>query len=101
MFDDKTERSLDQSEFFRILKIHDCQPTVDLFASRLNAKLPKYVAWTPDPDAWKIDAFSFSWHNQCMYAFPPFSVISKVVMKAARDGADLVLVMPEWTAQPW
>ena len=24
-------------------------PDVDLFASRLNHKLPKYVSWKPDP----------------------------------------------------
>ena len=34
-------------------------PSIDLFASRLNKQFPIFCSWKPDPDAWKIDAFSF------------------------------------------
>lgn len=34
-------------------------PSVDLFASRVNTKLPIFCSWGPDPQAWRIDAFSF------------------------------------------
>ena len=29
---------------------------VDLFASRLNFKIPSYVPWRPDPDAMFVNA---------------------------------------------
>ena len=36
-------------------------PDIDLFASRLNFKVEKYVSWHPDPGAYAVDAFSLSW----------------------------------------
>lgn len=35
-------------------------PHIDLFASRLNKKCLKFVSWTRDPEAYKIDAFTFN-----------------------------------------
>ena len=43
------------------------------FASRLNAKVKKFVSWRPDPEACAVDAFTFDWGTQLNYAFPPFS----------------------------
>ena len=36
------------------------KPDFDLFAKRLNSKLPKYVSWKPDSGFVSIDAFSIS-----------------------------------------
>ena len=36
---------------------------IDLFASRLNAKIEKYAAWKPDPNALFVDAFTANWKN--------------------------------------
>ena len=36
---------------------------VNLFASRDNNQLDRYVAWQPDPGAWQIDAFSLDWNE--------------------------------------
>ena len=33
-------------------------PEVDLFASRLNKKLEKYVSWEPVPELFAMDSFS-------------------------------------------
>ena len=33
-------------------------PDIDLFASRLNYQVGRYVSWKPDPGAWAVDAFS-------------------------------------------
>ena len=33
------------------------QPDIDLFASRLNHKLEKYISFRPDPNAMAVDAF--------------------------------------------
>ena len=76
-------------------------PEVDLFASRLNAKLTKYVSWEPDPDNWKTDAFSFTWTEMYVYCFPPFSLLPRVVRKVLADSAEALILAPHWTAQPW
>ena len=33
---------------------------VDLFASEWNKQLPRFVSRSPQPDCWKVDAFSLS-----------------------------------------
>ena len=53
-------------------------PQVDLFASRLNRPVDAFVCWKPEPEAWAIDAFSINWRNIKFYAFPPFSILSRV-----------------------
>ena len=40
------------------IEVYDT-PCRDLFASRLNKQLDRYVSWHPDPDAKAVDAFSF------------------------------------------
>ena len=56
-------------------------PEIDLFATRLNHKLPIYVSWKPDPYSVSINAFSVSWYQSYMYCFPPFSVISETIQQ--------------------
>ena len=75
-------------------------PTIDLFASRIAHKIDVYCSWLADPQAKYIDAFSFKWENN-FYAFPPFSLIPRVVKKILADDATGVLVTPRWGAQPW
>ena len=58
------------------------KPDVDLFASRLNKQLNRFVSFKPDPEAIDIDAFSISWTNLKFYAFPPFSCISPCLQKS-------------------
>lgn len=76
-------------------------PEIDLFASSLNAKCKKFVSWKKDPDSFKIDAFTFSWKNFFFYAFPPLSIILKVLRKIIIDKAEGVVVVPYWPTQPW
>ena len=40
------------------------KPDLDLFASRLNHQLPRYVSWIPDPNAVGVDAFTLDWGTQ-------------------------------------
>ena len=73
----------------------------DLFASVLNAQLPRYVSWNPDPHATFVDAFSIPWTGEYFYAFPPFSLIHKCLKKIEAEQAEGVLVVPAWTTQTW
>lgn len=79
------------------------KPTIDLFASRLNFQLHKYVSGKPDPEAIAIDAFTICWTGELFYAFPPFRIISDTensdrqnrgVTDCSAILADTVLVPP-------
>ncbi|XP_069102164.1 uncharacterized protein [Argopecten irradians] len=98
---DDMEWSLDTSIFERICVQFDT-PCIDLFATRVNAKVDTYISYLPDPTAVAIDAFTISWsqYNVC-YAFPPFSVLGRVLQKMEEEQTDLILVAPLWTTQPW
>lgn len=76
-------------------------PDIDLFASRCNAKCDTYVTWRNEPDAWAIDAFTVLWSGLNFYAFPPFSMILKMIQKIITDKAEGIVVVPLWPTQPW
>ena len=76
-------------------------PEIDLFASRLNAKTAKFISWHPQPGAVAIDAFSLSWANMNCYAFPPFSLLPRVLAKIRHDKAVVLLIAPVWPTQSW
>ena len=40
---------------------------MDLFVSRFNNTLPKFVSSVPDPKAWKVDALSLQRWSGCLY----------------------------------
>ena len=82
-FNDRTEWSLHPT-VFKWLSQATFDPDIDLFASRLNAKVPRFVSWSPDPSAFACDAFSLIWKEFNVYAFPPFSLISRVVVHLKR-----------------
>lgn len=76
-------------------------PKFDLFASRINAQLPAFASWKPDPLATHTNAFTFDWNNMVAYAFPPFSVIGKVLQKLQEEGSTVLTVLPLWPTQVW
>ena len=97
----QTEWSLLQ-EVFDHLCARWHTPRVDLFATRYNHKLPKFVSPVPDPQAWRVDALSLNWENMDAYAFPPVSLLGKVVSKILDQGVHrLVLIAPGWPNMPW
>ena len=75
--------------------------TIDLFASRINARVGHFSSYTPDPEACDHDTFSFSWQQEYFYAFPPFSCIPQVIIKIELESATGILVVPLSTTQPW
>lgn len=74
---------------------------IDLFATNINTKCPQFISWHRDPDACTVDAFTVCWSQYYFYAFPPFSIITKVLQKIVVDKAEGVLVVPNWPTQPW
>jgi hypothetical protein len=74
---------------------------VDLFATRLNTQIEKFVSWEPDPEAWAIDAFTLDWSKLQFYAFPPFSLLTRCLQKVKLEQATGIIIAPDWPTQPW
>ena len=92
------EWCLDHSVFSLIMKrLGPCH--VDLFASRLNYRLPKYVSRYPDPGACAVDAFYFDWSSDRLYIFPPFRLLGKILKKIVMERVEAVLILPLFMAK--
>ena len=74
---------------------------IDLFASRLNHQVSCYVSWKPDLGAVFIDSFFITWDKQLLYAFPPFSLIARCLLKIQTDSAKGFMIFPMWPNQSW
>ena len=99
-FDDDKEWMLNRNIFARV--VDDLgEVEIDLFASRLNKRLPTYVSWRPDPFALYVDAFSGSWKNAKCYLFPPFSLIGRCLRKITDDETEATVIVPLWTTRNW
>ena len=104
---DWESRNINNSSEWHLLKsvfnkITVClgMPDIDLFASRLCHQLPKYMAWKPDPNSLATDAMQHLWRNLLGFAFPPFSLISRVARKVRIEKVpELILVTPAWQIQ--
>ena len=79
-FQDNKEWSLNLSAFLSLTR-RFYFPEIDLFDSRLNHVVPKFVSYRSEPGVWAADAFSLNWHSLQFYAFPHFSIIGKVLIK--------------------
>jgi hypothetical protein len=100
-FSNSTEWMLKPVIFNRLCK-HFFLPDIDLFASRINKQLSKFVSWFPEPGAFFYDAFSRSWQCFLPYIFPPFNLIGKVINKVNEDKVEkALLILPFWKSQPW
>lgn len=96
-----TEWTLNQEVCNSLWKVWG-MPLIDLFATRLNYRLPTFISPFKDPMAIATDAFLYNWNNLDLYAFPPFAVIRKVLNKL-RDsqGTTLTLIAPFWPQKEW
>ena len=99
VFNVSTEWSLCTQVFEDIQKLWG-KSDVDLFASRLNFKIPSYVSWRPDPNAMFVNALYMNWHNYSFYAFPPFSLIGTCLQKIQQDRAWFAVLLYLLTDNP-
>ena len=75
-------------------------PTLDVFASRDTAQLPRYMSWYPDPQAVARNAMMHSW-DASSYAFPPAPLILKTLQKIRQERIQAVLILPRWPSALW
>ena len=72
---------------------------IDLFATSENHRCSIYFSPIRDPQSAGTDAFLQSWEGLQAYAFPPWSIIPRVLAKLR--GTELTLVAPYWPQRPW
>lgn len=90
-----------QPKFFGDIVARFGYPSIDLFASKFNKQIDTYASWKPDSKACFVDAFSVNWKDFYFYAFPPFSLIGKMIQKIKIDEAYGIVIVPDWPSQPW
>ena len=95
-----TEWGLNQSVANTVFRMTQF-PNLDLFATRLNHKLPLYVSPIPDQKALSIDALTMNWNHIHGYAFPPFHLIPSVINKIRTAQCKVVLIAPFWPNRTW
>ena len=77
-------------------------PSIDLFATCLKAKLPLYCSLVPDPQAIFEDAFRHPWDDLDLYAFPPFPLVGRVIARVQESSrVAMTLVAPLWPEKEW
>ena len=77
-------------------------PSIDLFATCLNAKLPLYCSLVPDPQAVFEDAFRHPWDDLDLYAFPPVALVGRVIARVQQSSrVAMTLVAPLWPEKEW
>ena len=81
--------------------LHWGTPSIDLFASKFNFKLPIYCLIQPDPKAYAIDSLSCSWEGMDAYAYPPPRILQQVLIKIEQQPCQIILVCPRWPRAPW
>ena len=98
---DQTEWFLSQ-QVFNLWCSRWARPHVDLFATRFNHKLPKFVSPVPDPIAWAVEALSLPLEDLDVYIFPPVSLLGHIISKVMDQGCQrMILIAPGWSNMPW
>jgi hypothetical protein len=95
-----------------LLKRHQWQLTVDLFASEENAKTHRFYSMYHEPKSERVDAFTEpSWansvcqscqvpHRETVLAFPPHALLTRAWGKLERDGARGIAIMKYHVSHP-
>ena len=98
-----TEWSLSREDFEKFILKENRRLRIDLFATKLNNKLKKFVSPCPDKMAHKVDAMAISWDKwKHLYLYPPTTLISKVLAKLTETNfKTAILITPETPIRPW
>ena len=76
--------------------------SLNLLATRLDAKLPLYCSLVLDPQAVFEDAFPHPWGTLDIYAFPPFPLVGRVVARVRETpNLSMTLIVPLWPEKEW
>ena len=91
---------LNKQVFADVTKVFG-MPEIDLFASKRNTQLKRYVSWFTDCKAVAIDAFTRFMGNEFVYVFSPFSLILDILNKIKEEKVKALVIVPYWPTQTW
>ena len=75
---------------------------IDLFATSANRQCCVFFSPFRDPLVAGTDAFLQCWDGLQAYAFPPWSILPKVLAKLhVSPGLERTLIAPYWPQRPW
>ena len=95
-----TEWSLHPEVFRSISCLWPVQ--IDLFATSANRQCSVFFSPFRDPLVADTDAFLQCWDGLQAYAFPPWSILPRVLAKLRMSpGLELTLIAPYWPQRPW
>lgn len=97
---DSTDWTLGRAAFNRLDAAYGPH-TVDLFASSVNARTPRFYSRWLCPGALGVNALAHSWDGENAWANPPFHLVGAIVHHILASNATVTLIAPEWRAQPW
>ena len=74
---------------------------VDMFATKMNHKLPLYVSPVPDANALNIDALNISWDGLDGYAFFTVALNPKAIQNMNTYRCKMIVVATGWPMMHW
>ena len=97
---DSAEWSFPPLAFAELIAACGWRPELDLFASKANAHCRAFCSRWPEPGS-EGDAFSKSWQGRRLWAFPPYSLVDRVLSIALDTPAmQGLFIIPAGTAAP-
>ena len=99
---DRSAWSLNPALFASIQRRAGPQPvTLDAFACRATAQVPRYCSRHADPEALSRDAFSLSWSGEHVLINPPWELLPQALFKLRLDQATGIVIAPYWPSATW
>jgi hypothetical protein len=85
------------------LEIWGIYPSIDLFATRINHKLPNYVSADPhDKEAQWTDAWAKRWSDwKYPFIHTTPALIPRCLQRLNEEGIGALLIAPMWPSQIW
>ena len=92
-----------QAQLLARVRWHCRRPvSLDPFACRQSAVVPRYATPLFDARALAMDGMLLDWSQECVWLSPPWDLLPAVIHKLRRAGCQGgLLVAPAWLLQPW
>jgi hypothetical protein len=93
------EWSLSRGTFRELQVLFGCHCTVDRFATRENAQLPRFNSRRCEAGSEQVDAFAVpdsSWRSEINFCHPPWSELDRLALKLETSRAEALVILPGW-----
>ena len=97
---DTVDVHVGKAVFRSVVDYFSLHPTLDAFACRYSAQLPRYMSWHRDQQAVAQDELISPW-DPVTYLFPPVPLLPKVIRRIKDQKVRAILVCPQWPTALW